>query len=652
MLPSLVKLHTPGASVATLRKESKPREHIVAPASGRGWRGRGRMVENVMVVGGELRVVVSTPFIRPPDQRLQTQGVQSSLRESSATGVRSGSTTFLLPCFSATMSSALDDVLHTNYVPTDAQVAAIRADIGPRLIQVDALDEQIRALTAQRDELVAYIDPRLALVSPCRRVPAEILQKIFMDCLPEDSAAAYEPASAPLLLGRVCSQWRDVAHGTPELWASLHVPFSFFAREVDRTEALDAWLSRSGTRPLSLSIVGTDGQMLRPTWDYNAPRVDPYQPAIVACALSILLRHAPRWKHLQLSKLKIDMAQEIFAQRAPGLESLEFMEAIPLHLEEMPLLGSTRLKRLMLSRPHRGLLSALFPIRWGNITELTVGGTSGSEDATSTLSLQEAIGLLSVCHELRHFLFVMNQVRWIVDPDNATLAVLLPALKLQSLTISTRGYDRDVFFPSAVFFWRSISSMPSLEKLVLPEKVVPTDTTFLEIIAMSPNLRTLSAPPLRNSANVPAILNALPRIAALRFTTDRYTPDAAMAGEVSTTVLQLLTPPSTLCHHLSFLDLSRSFPIANTTIRAFLHAHVSSLTPFRDLRIHFMEGQEDPVLSEEDVMVFRAARIRCLFSIRPKKDVLRPAPAPAFGTRAAEGRARYNDPSEGMLDFY
>ncbi|KAJ7258956.1 hypothetical protein C8J57DRAFT_968668, partial [Mycena rebaudengoi] len=54
----------------------------------------------------------------------------------------------------------------------------------------------------------------------------------------------------------ICRQWRDIALGTPRLWSAIEIKIhsddpNFFSARVDR---LHAWLTRSKTCPLSLSV--------------------------------------------------------------------------------------------------------------------------------------------------------------------------------------------------------------------------------------------------------------------------------------------------------------------------------------------------------------------------------------------------------------
>jgi hypothetical protein len=55
--------------------------------------------------------------------------------------------------------------------------------------------------------------------SPILALPAEITTQIFTHCVPDrlDLVGQPDPNAAPLLLGRICSSWRSIAEGSPEL---------------------------------------------------------------------------------------------------------------------------------------------------------------------------------------------------------------------------------------------------------------------------------------------------------------------------------------------------------------------------------------------------------------------------------------------------
>ncbi|KAJ7752379.1 hypothetical protein B0H16DRAFT_1257575, partial [Mycena metata] len=108
------------------------------------------------------------------------------------------------------------------YAPPDDQIQVIRAHLAPHVERLASLKALIHDPSVQRDELMEYINLHTALISPVQRLPQDILQEIFLACLPTDRNTVMSVSEAPLLLGRICSGWRDIVLATPALWASLH----------------------------------------------------------------------------------------------------------------------------------------------------------------------------------------------------------------------------------------------------------------------------------------------------------------------------------------------------------------------------------------------------------------------------------------------
>ena len=102
--------------------------------------------------------------------------------------------------------SPFEGKLHTNYSATDDERISILQLCDGRKQDIERLNEQIKILTAQRDELQAFVDGHHALLMPIRRLSPEVLQQIFVQCLPQDRNPAMSASEAPTLsLGRVCS---------------------------------------------------------------------------------------------------------------------------------------------------------------------------------------------------------------------------------------------------------------------------------------------------------------------------------------------------------------------------------------------------------------------------------------------------------------
>ena len=233
-------------------------------------------------------------------------------------------------------------VLRTNHVPTPLELppllkytshlTSIHDDIQAEL---DSLVSQLDSLQEKHELLTAAAAPYDAFSSAFRRFPPELLQVIFVHCLPETRNAVLHAKEAPLTLGRVCRRWRSIVENTPELWASLHIvppnvsitgipsPSDIVdagggggtdgegsadgeeglgragpltqeahtralnaARFAEKREIVSWWLGRSGTCPLSISFVwfGSDGDE---------------EMRLCASLLDLLIPLAKRWKRLE-----------------------------------------------------------------------------------------------------------------------------------------------------------------------------------------------------------------------------------------------------------------------------------------------------------------------------------------------------------------
>ncbi|KAF8804144.1 hypothetical protein BYT27DRAFT_7107916 [Phlegmacium glaucopus] len=187
------------------------------------------------------------------------------------------STTFnsniLLPLEGALVQppSKFCDKVNTNYIPNPAETEEIKeyvSIVNQELSELNAKITEMKAalveVTWARDRLQAAANQHQALISPIRQLPPELLQVIFVYCLPSHRNAVMHSSEAPVLLGRVCSEWRQISISTPAVWSSLHivppnVNFSNLTSSTTRferkRELIEMWLGRSGTCPLNISFV-------------------------------------------------------------------------------------------------------------------------------------------------------------------------------------------------------------------------------------------------------------------------------------------------------------------------------------------------------------------------------------------------------------
>ncbi|KAJ7366388.1 hypothetical protein DFH08DRAFT_167048 [Mycena albidolilacea] len=150
-----------------------------------------------------------------------------------------------------------------------------KADI-ERLIEES--ESQIASLESLelREREHAYVVALRYLISPIRTLPVELLSEIFGLAIHDDTHI-----QDAFRVSQVCSDWRRVAHGTPELW---NRNFRVYPPSIDSDEfcadGLKDWLARSAPLPVPI------------TWCGRARK-------IISCRSSEeVLRVASRWRSL------------------------------------------------------------------------------------------------------------------------------------------------------------------------------------------------------------------------------------------------------------------------------------------------------------------------------------------------------------------
>ncbi|KAJ7605163.1 hypothetical protein FB45DRAFT_1069546 [Roridomyces roridus] len=102
-----------------------------------------------------------------------------------------------------------------------------------------------------------------------------------------------------MLLCHVARHWRNLALSTPRLWTFLHIfnspPMNDGTMVQHINDAVDAWLSRSGSLPLSISLVQANPLCL-PT---DNDLID--SPIFLHEALGNPVKFAPRRGSVRLS---------------------------------------------------------------------------------------------------------------------------------------------------------------------------------------------------------------------------------------------------------------------------------------------------------------------------------------------------------------
>ncbi|KIK65686.1 hypothetical protein GYMLUDRAFT_365884 [Collybiopsis luxurians FD-317 M1] len=131
------------------------------------------------------------------------------------------------------------------------------------------------------------------------RLPVELQTQIFLDCVPQPFGSLMDGNQAPQVLLSVCKNWRDVAYSTSSLWSSFEVRFGTWALnfkdpggDAVLITRMRLWLCRSRNYPLSVKLTYEPGMPFPQHKSLSRLPVE---------ALTLLVQHCARWRHVQLS---------------------------------------------------------------------------------------------------------------------------------------------------------------------------------------------------------------------------------------------------------------------------------------------------------------------------------------------------------------
>ncbi len=165
-------------------------------------------------------------------------------------------------------------IVHSSFTPDTAYVSQCALDLIAVNAAVRRCDEDIVIL---RDLLTSHQNTRKQLqeraaqyhsiMSPIRRLPKELLVKIFSHCIFDyfrlgrqlgDQGIINDPSTLPIFtLLCVCSKWRSVILSTGALWAQFECKLDSATQSGGiGSKCLEMHLERSGDAPLSFLAHG------------------------------------------------------------------------------------------------------------------------------------------------------------------------------------------------------------------------------------------------------------------------------------------------------------------------------------------------------------------------------------------------------------
>ncbi|KAF7341228.1 F-box domain-containing protein [Mycena venus] len=469
------------------------------------------------------------------------------------------------------IDSPFESLIHTNAVPSDTDCDRIRALLHRAQKQVEDLVQKIEEtrlqlddLTRERDNANQYIDAHLALISPTRRLPQDIIRAIFIACMPTTRNAVISPEDPPLLLCQICSAWRQLALSTPQLWASLHIVVPSTPKNHRLTQTVASWLSRSGILPLSISLVISTSYSM-----FGATDID----QDLAKLLSLLAGMANRWQRVRMTPPAFGSflpLAHLSAADFPLLKSISVgaslfgsdLSAEPSPWQSLPFLTAPNLRSVSISS---GYDFGNLRVPWTQLSHLSISGTPYMWPRP--FNIHDAVTILQQCAELWTCEFHLAETS---DPSLPLTPVSLPHLWHLDLVDDMGDLEADRLFRNF-----TLPNLCSLKYSVPRQWFHTPRYMFLSTIErLSLDVAGLESAHLIKGLHLLPLLTDLELV---REPTLAPAPESAI-GLPDPDFLTHLIPDSTpqLCPNLRRLHLSNFRALTDETLLAFIRARTES----------------------------------------------------------------------------
>ncbi|KAJ7162285.1 hypothetical protein C8R46DRAFT_955250 [Mycena filopes] len=488
--------------------------------------------------------------------------------------------------------------LGTNYCPSDQEVLDINSILVEPSLRLKNLDQEIADLQKAIDKLAAerktigtFVDAHKALTSPVRRLPLDIIEGIFIACLPTHRNCVMSASEAPVLLGRICRAWRTISLSTPQLWASLHIthpspeedsaiPTSLVAETAAlRLAAAKEWLRRSGQCALSLSYV-----VPRP----SAPGTGAPSVPIQSQFLQLIVQLAQRWQHIRfIPSGPMDSEtlgiHHLTDTDVPLLETLQIDSSVAdpaapptvVDFESLQSLGILRAARLSTCSIPDGFFVSpqTLPLRWEQLTTLSLAGAPSSWDWDPPAGLAAGVVLntLSRCPALQRCTLTVKDEPPLNPPSQDIVDLAL----LHTLEIYCVGNITHI-----VSTLLQRLSMPVLRKFVFRgSRGTPSNGSLAPFIALAAKLEDFEV-----DVNLFSKVHLLETLGSLPSTVNRlsvchtfYSPlPSPLSTPLDDDILALLTPsvgsPAICCPALKTFVVENGGLISDAALLRFITA--------------------------------------------------------------------------------
>lgn len=233
--------------------------------------------------------------------------------------------------------------------------------------ELDRARAEVSRLEAKHFGTTEIVQKLEALRSPVRRMPVEIMAKVFEQCVQDEESQEPDPLRAPLLLCQVCSAWRDLMFSLPCLWKTLKVGFPSTTPNWEnvmqsKIMSMHVWISRAKALPISLTLQHPSNSPI--TW--GALMSLDKEILTLGCRIEELC--------LKFSPLALSSLLTFTQSPLPHLRRLELHNSNPLpsHDNPSPLLLHDAPNLRSLSIAWGSLDTAQFCVPWGQLTQLSL----------------------------------------------------------------------------------------------------------------------------------------------------------------------------------------------------------------------------------------------------------------------------------------
>ncbi|KAJ7155871.1 hypothetical protein C8R46DRAFT_1116690, partial [Mycena filopes] len=233
-------------------------------------------------------------------------------------------------------------LLNSNKPPLDEEsrpVKSVISKIDEKLASlVDTmapLRERLKQLEEEHASLSSYRAQNLAIISPLRRLPFEVLGEIFSWTLEPVSDArnrriGFSPMYSPWVLTHISQHWRAVAISSPALWSLLMLIFDHPSSSYNYPMAmLETQLERAGN--LKIHFYGsqsTKSQSQIDTFRYLAAHAARWEELSIELTSDLVPLLAPLQGRLPvLRRLSINWDE---AETQTGVQSIDSFQSAPL----------------------------------------------------------------------------------------------------------------------------------------------------------------------------------------------------------------------------------------------------------------------------------------------------------------------------------